>query len=117
MHRLRIAYHGEPGEPEARKGNGGTGTTKNKHGYRYFYRPLHPNASVNGYVAEHTVVMAVMLGRPLEKGESVHHKNGIPDDNRPANLELWITDHPAGKRVEDLLVFARWVIRKYGKQK
>ena len=51
---------------------------------------------------EHRVVMARMLGRPLRDGETVHHKNGIRDDNRPENLELWITGVRYGQRAIDL---------------
>ena len=52
---------------------------------------------------EHHVVMEQKLGRPLEKNERVHHINGIRNDNRPENLELWQDAHPPGVRKLDAI--------------
>ena len=104
MHATRMRRHGSP--HVVNKAPNGAGTL-DKTGYRIRY--------IDGrYWKEHRYVMTQVLGRPLRRDENVHHKNGDRSDNRPENLELWVTKQPAGKRPEDLVEYAHEILRRYG---
>jgi hypothetical protein len=48
----------------------------------------HHLADVRGYAYEHRLVAEQMLGRQLQPGEQVHHKDENKTNNLPENLEV-----------------------------
>jgi len=99
----------------AANGNWRGGRTKHKAGYLMVRVPAHPRARTGiGYVFEHILVMEALLGRYLLPDENVHHRNGVKDDNRPENLELWVRPQPSGIRIEDAVEWARIILSRYG---
>lgn len=94
-------------------GNWKGGRIRHKKGYVMVRAPDHPRVSKSPYVFEHILVMERLLGRFLTPDESVHHLNGVADDNRPENLELWVKPQPSGIRVSDAIAWAREILRRY----
>jgi HNH endonuclease len=103
------------GQPLQPIGAGFKFAWRDRQGYVHIKAPEgHPNARKNGYIFEHVLVMSQVLGRPLLPHEQVHHKNGVKNDNRPENLELWAGHQPKGQRVVDLVTWAREILARYG---
>lgn len=84
------------------------GHRKKRHdGYISVYCPSHPNATKDGYVMEHILVMEEHIKRHLRPEEVVHHINRIRDDNRIENLQLMTFKEHAGLHMRE-----RWAKKK-----
>jgi hypothetical protein len=86
---------------------------KTNSGYIILANAEYPGAAFPNHTKEHIVVMSRHLGRKLLKGETVHHKNGLRDDNRIENLELRASAHGKGQSVVDLLSWAKEIFLRY----
>lgn len=70
---------------EARRWNGGRRVSS--HGYVGVLKE-----GAGSYVYEHRKVMEQVLGRPLRRGEVVHHIDGDKTNNAPENLEVFASN-------------------------
>lgn len=77
--------------------------------YRLKYVPGHHRADITGLVAEHILVAEKELGRPLEKGELVHHKDFNKLNPKPSNL-LFPISRPQHQKLPEYQ--ARFIIAK-----
>ena len=59
---------------------------KHSAGYAQVYEPNNARADCRGYMYEHLLMAERALGRPLKRGEVIHHINGIKNDNRNKNF-------------------------------
>ncbi len=78
-----------------------------KAGYKRVWMPEHPNASKDGYVFEHILVMSKKYNRRIDTPkfggtENVHHLNTNKLDNRTRNLQLRRTAPISRGAVRDL---------------
>lgn len=111
-HYLRKYRHGDVSV--CKIAEDGLGTI-NHNGYRVLYKPNHPSSTKNGTILEHRYIISNQLGRPLRDNENVHHINGVRDDNRLENLEIWVISQPSGQKPQDLVRWALEIIELYGK--
>ena len=80
-------------------------------GGKYVYRTVTPEhafacmANCRSEVAEHRLISARRLGRPLRRDEHIHHVDGIKTNNYPENMVVMdAREHP---RVEQMIRLGR----------
>lgn len=77
--------------------------------YKQLYRPGHHRADITGLVPVHILVAEEELGRPLVKGEIVHHKD-FNKLNSPATNLLFPITRPEHQKLPEYQ--ARFILAK-----
>jgi hypothetical protein len=99
--------------PCTRKGVGNTKRTWYKNAQGYVVGGFTIDGKSRG-ILQHRYVMEQHLKRPLFDYETVHHVNGVRDDNRLENLEVWIVRPHKGQRVQDTVDWAVKFLAEHG---
>lgn len=93
---------------------GGVGRHVKRNGYVWISIPaLASSTGKKREMLEHRYVMEQHLGRPLEPGETVHHKDGDRANNALSNLELRVGNHGPGQEVHDVVAWSIAMLRRY----
>lgn len=110
LHYQRAAKGMDLGAPPKlrRDKNGGPTIRKDKDGYLVYW-----DIETKRVDRVHRKIMKDILGRDFLPEETVHHKNGVRDDNNVENLELWSKSQPAGQRVIDKIAWAKELLALY----
>ena len=77
--------------------------------YKQLYKPNHHRADITGMVPVHILVAEEELGRPLKKGEIVHHKDFTKLNNDVDNL-LFPISRPEHQKLPEYQ--ARFILSK-----
>lgn len=111
MHRWRKKHGKDMNKPP--KGSEGWVGEPYPNGDGYMFIAYRPVGGETVFTGHHRYVMSKRIGRELLPHETVHHINGVRDDNRIENLELWSSSHPRGQRVEDKTGWAIEMLETY----
>lgn len=105
---LRHQLELDPKKYSGKRGGRWVGGKTIRRGYVMIWKPNHHSIIHHPdrkYVGEHRLVMERHLKRRLKPWEDVHHRNGIKDDNRVENLEVWNRrrrgGQPGGQRAHE----------------
>jgi hypothetical protein len=98
MHYERWVAHGDLAATRVYRVGGGPRLAEN--GYVYIFRPEHPLAHADGYVAQHRMVV-YDAGIEVPDGYTVHHVNHNRVDNRLENLRVMTGSEHASHHIEE----------------
>lgn len=85
-----------------------------QNGYIWLSLPaLVSNTGKRREMLEHRYVMEQHLGRPLDAGETIHHRDGDRTNNTLANLELRVGNHGPGQEVHDVVAWSIRMLKRY----